>query len=125
MIQVGTHIPIVDKSGAKLGLCISVLKNLTIANVGDIVIVVIKKAVKKKTKKKLAQKSKIYQALIVKKKIIKKKESGLAVNFKKKGAIILKKGEKEAFSIRLNGPVSILLRKKGFLKILSMASFII
>lgn len=125
MIQVGTNISVVDKSGARIGLCICVLKNLKIANVGDIIIVVIKKALKKKTKKKLAQKSKIYQALVVKKKIIKKKLSGLAINFKKKGVIILKRNEKEAFSIRLNGPVSIELRKKGFLKILSMASFII
>ncbi len=125
MIQVGTNISVVDKSGARLALCISVLKNLTIANVGDTIIVVIKKALKKNTKRKLAQKSKIYQALVVKKKVIKKKLSGLAINFKKKGVIILKRNEKEAYSIRLNGPVSIELRKKGFLKILTMASFII
>jgi large subunit ribosomal protein L14 len=125
MIQVGTYINIVDKSGAKTVLCICVLKNLKIADVGDKIIVVVKEAYKVQTRKKLAQKSKIYQALVVKKKIIKFGNSGLKVNFADKGAIILKRNENEAFSIRVNGGVSILLREKGFSKILSMANFII
>lgn len=125
MIQVGTNVPVIDKSGAKQALCVCVLKGLELANVGDRIVVVVKKAVKKNTKKKLAQKSKLYQALVVKRKVIQKKESGLGVNFKKKGVIILKKNENEAFSIRLHGPVSIVLRKKGFTKILSMSSFVI
>ncbi len=66
MVQVGTNVPVVDKSGAKRALCICVLKGLKIANVGDRIVVVVKVAVKKNTKKKLAQKSKLYQALVVK-----------------------------------------------------------
>lgn len=116
----------IDKSGAKKGLIISLLKKKKIANVGDIVIIVIKKALKKKfTLKKLAQKGKIYRSLIVKKKINKNKISNLNIKFKKKGVILLKREENEPQSIRLFGPVSIEIRQKGFAKILSMANFII
>lgn len=125
MIFVGTLINVIDKSSAKKALIICILKNLKIADIGDKIIVVIKKAIKKKTKKKLAQKGKIYQAIIVKKKIIKQKISGLKINFLNKAIILLKKDENEPFSTRLNGSVSINSRKKGFLKVLSMASYII
>lgn len=125
MIQVGTRIPVVDKSGAKVALCICVLRSLVVGTVGDRLIVVVKKAVKKRTKRKLAQKSKIYHAVIVKHKIVPKKLSGLTVSFKQKGIIILKKGENEPFSIRINSPVSINLRTKGYLKPLSLAQIIV
>ena len=125
MIYVGTNVPVVDKSGAKKALCICILKGLKIASVGDIVIAVIKKAVKKKTTKKLATKGKIYPALVIRSKKVVSKLSGLKVHFQTKGIILLRRLEKEPFSIRIFGPVSIELREKGFVKILSMASFVI
>ena len=70
MIQSGTYVQVVDKSGARTALVVRVLRNLEIGCPGSTAIVVIKDALpKRKKKKKFAKKGDVFPALILTNKI--------------------------------------------------------
>ena len=52
MVYSGTHVKVVDKSGAKSALVIRILRNLEIGYAGRLAVVVIKDAMPKRKKKK-------------------------------------------------------------------------
>jgi len=123
MVIVGTYLNVADKSGAKIVQCIKLLRSLSLAGVGDKLVVVVKDAVpKKKKKKKFAKKSEIHTAVLTKHKRPLIRKTGYSVQFADNCVVLLKKGELTPFSNRLVGSVPRELRLKGYTKLVSMSS---
>ena len=118
MIQMYTKLKVTDNSGAKLAMYIRVLGkgNKKSAQVGDIIIVSIKKAspnsnIKKKT---------VAKAVIVRQTFPLKRSNGSTIRFDD-NAVVLIDDEKNPKGTRVLGPIARELRSKGFSKIISLA----
>lgn len=125
MIQRGTYVQVVDKSGARGALLVCLLRNLAIGQCGSVGIVVIKNALpKRKKKKKFAKKGDIFPALVLTNRIPIHRKTHYYVRFSVNTVILLKKNEEEPvpFSNRMVGPVPRELRYKGLTRIAAMAS---
>ena len=118
MIQVQTKLIINDNSGARVAQCIKVLGGSfkKTGSVGDIIVVAVKKAVSQRKVKK----SDVHLAVITqtKKPIVRK--SGQTISFDQNAAVIITKTNLPV-GTRVLGPVTHELRKKKFMKIISLA----
>lgn len=122
MICVKTRVTVLDNSGAKEAEIIRVLKKKKQhSSIGDIVIVAIKKASHEKKVKKHDVKSAV---LIQTKKKIIRNQYGMNLSFDLNSVVLLGKGT-DPLGTRIKGPVTQELRKKNFLKIISLAPSII
>lgn len=122
MITIKTRVQVLDNSGAKEAEIIRVLKNKKQkVSIGDVVIVAIKKASNDKKVKKHDVKSGI--VIQTKKKII-RKNYGITIAFDTNAIVILGKGT-DPLGTRIKGPVTQELRKKNYVKILSIAPSVI
>lgn len=122
MICVKTKVNVLDNTGAKEAEIIRVLKKKKQhCNIGDVVIVAIKKASNEKKVKKHDVKSAV--VIQTKKKII-RKNYGISLSFDLNSVVLLGKGT-DPLGTRIKGPVTQELRKKNFLKIISLAPSII
>jgi len=122
MVSFLTRIKVLDNSGARSIQCIRVLggfKNNP-AKVGDIVVVSVKKA----TSKGKVKKGEVKKALIVRLNNNIKRKDGHYVSFDSSAAIILNE-QMLPIASRIMGPISSELRKKRFMKVLSLAKRII
>jgi large subunit ribosomal protein L14 len=121
MIQPQTYLTVADNSGAKQLMCIRVLgNNRKYANVGDIIIGVVKDATPNMTVKR----SNVVRAVIVRTRKTLKRNDGMGLRFDDNAAVIINL-ENNPRGTRVFGPVAREIRDKNFTKIISLATEVI
>jgi large subunit ribosomal protein L14 len=121
MIQPQTYLTVADNTGAKNLMCIRVLgNNRKYANVGDIIIGVVKDAIPNMAVKR----SSVVRAVIVRTRKTIKRNDGMAVRFDDNAAVIIN-AENNPRGTRVFGPVAKEIREKNFTKIISLANEVI
>ncbi len=118
MIQQESRLGIADNSGAKEVLVIKVLGGTRrrYANIGDIVVITVKKA----TPAGMVKKGEVLRAVIVRTKTGLRRADGSYIKFDENAAVILKE-DGTPRGTRIFGPVARELREKNFMKIVSLA----
>lgn len=119
MIQEGTKLKIVDNSGARIVKCIKVLggSRKRYARLGDIIVVVVKKAEPRKPVKK----HDVVRAVVIRQKRPFRRNDGSYVSFEDNAAVVLEGKTKKPKGGRIFGPVARELREKGFEQIIAIA----
>jgi large subunit ribosomal protein L14 len=119
MIQVGTKLKVADNTGAKLAECIKVLgtNRKRYAYIGDIIVVAIKEAIPHAPIKK----GDVAKAIIVRTKKEVRRKDGIYLRFDENACVIVDADKGEPKGTRIFGPVAREVRKKGFVKIASLA----
>jgi len=122
MIQPQTYLTVADNTGAKQIMCIRVLgNNRQYANVGDVIIGVVKNALPNMAIKR----SSVVRAVVVRTKKTIKRADGMAIRFDDNAAVIINI-ENNPRGTRVFGPVAREIReKKNFTKIISLANEVI
>ena len=118
MIQQQTLMKVADNTGAKELMCIRVLGGTgrRYANIGDIVVCSVKKAIPGG----MVKKGDVVKAVIVRSAHGMKRADGSYIKFDENAAVIIKE-DNTPKGTRIFGPVARELREKDFLKILSLA----
>lgn len=118
MLQEISRLVVADNTGAKEVGIVKVLggTHRRFANVGDVVVVSVKKA----TPGGIVSKGQVCKAVIVRTKKGVKRESGNTVKFDQNACVIIKE-DKSPRGSRIFGPVCRELRDKGYSKIISLA----
>ena len=117
MIQLLSRLEVADNTGAKKILCIRVLGgNKKYANIGDIIIGVVKESLPRMAVKR----SDIVRAVVVRTKKSNRRKNGMLNRFDENAAVILN-SENNPRGTRIFGPVARELREKNFMKIVSLA----
>ena len=118
MIQQQSLMKVADNTGAKELMCIRVLGGTgrRYANIGDIVVCSVKKAIPGG----MVKKGDVVKAVIVRSKKGLKRADGSYIKFDENAAVIIKE-DNTPKGTRIFGPVARELREKDFLKILSLA----
>jgi len=112
MIQVGTIVKIVDRTGVVLGMCIKVVGpyKKRIALIGDVIILSVRRINPKKFKKmkwfrrKKYLKGTLHRALVIRSKVNYCRVPGVHVKFTENSVVIVNK-KKVPLSNRIYGPV--------------------
>lgn len=118
MIQTQTYLNVADNTGAQKVMCIKILgSNRQYANIGDIIVAVVKEAVPNMAVKK----SDIVKAVIVRTLKGIRREGGMTIRFDE-NAVVIVNAEGLPKGTRVFGPVARELKDKNFLKIISLAS---
>jgi len=121
MIQPQTYLTVADNTGAKKLMCIRVLgNNRKYANIGDIIIGVVKDALPNMAIKR----SNIVRAVIVRTKKTIRRADGMGLRFDDNAAVIINT-ENNPRGTRVFGPVAREIREKNFTKIISLATEVI
>lgn len=121
MIQPQTYLTIADNTGAKKLMCIRVLGgNKKYAEVGDVIIGVVKDALPNMTVKR----SNVVRAVVVRTRNTIKRKDGMALRFDDNAAVIINT-ENNPRGTRVFGPVAREIRDKKFTKIISLATEVI
>jgi len=121
MIQPQTYLTVADNTGAKNLMCIRVLgNNRKYANVGDIIIGVVKDAIPNMAVKR----SSVVRAVVVRTRKTIKRSDGMAVRFDDNAAVIIN-AENNPRGTRVFGPVAKEIREKNFTKIISLANEVV
>ncbi|HIF25405.1 MAG TPA: 50S ribosomal protein L14 [Micavibrio sp.] len=118
MIQVETKMEVADNSGARQVQCIKVLggSHRRYARIGDVVVVSVKEAIPRGRVKK----GDVMQAVVVRTAKPLMRDDGTAIRFDRNACVLLNK-QKEPIGTRIFGPVTRELRRKNFMKIISLA----
>ena len=117
MIQPQTILNIADNTGAKKILCIRVLGgNKKYANIGDIIIGVVKESLPRMAVKR----SDIVRAVVVRTKKSIRRKNGMLIRFDDNAAVILN-SENNPGGTRIFGPIAREIREKSFTKVVSLA----
>lgn len=118
MIQVETMCSVADNSGAKRAQCIKVLGGTRrrYARIGDIIVVAIKEAVPNSPVKK----GEVRRAVVVRTVKETGREDGTYIRFDD-NAIVIINDAREPLGTRIFGPVARELRRKRFMRIVSLA----
>ncbi|MGX7589791.1 uL14 family ribosomal protein [Candidatus Vidania fulgoroideorum] len=102
MIMQGTNLKVIDNTGAKKAICIRVLGSGKItANIGDIIIVSIRKC----SKKSKVSAGSIYRSLVVRTKYPFTSRCSFCISFSD-NAVILLSDKGEMLGTRINGLIS-------------------
>jgi len=128
MIQQQTYVDICDNSGAKIAMCIKVLKGSSArgkfyrksAYIGDIIIGVVKKALPNADVKD----GEVIRAVIVRTKQPTLRADGSYIRFDKNAAVVIDK-EGNPKGTRIFGAVARELREKNYMKIVSLAAEVV
>lgn len=122
MIQAHTNLAVIDNSGAKTVQCIKVLggSKRKVASIGDIIIVAVKDSIPRGK----VRKGEVLKALIVRTSKEISRKDGINIRFDK-NAVVLLNSQEVPIGTRIFGPVSHELRKKQFMKVISLASTVI
>jgi large subunit ribosomal protein L14 len=121
MIQPQTYLTVADNTGAKKVMCIRVLgNNRKYANIGDVIIGVVKEAIPNMAVKRSA----IVRAVIVRTKNTIKRSDGMAIRFDDNAAVIINT-ENNPRGTRIFGPVAREIRERNFTKIISLANEVV
>jgi large subunit ribosomal protein L14 len=117
MIQQQTVLDVADNSGAKRVMCIKVLGGTRkrYASLGDVIVVAIKTAIPDGQ----AKKGTVAKAVVVRtaKEV---RPDGSYIKFDRNAAVLINNAN-EPIGTRIFGPVARELRKKNFMKIISLA----
>ncbi len=118
MIQQQSYLKVADNTGAKEIMCIRVLggSGRRYANIGDVVVASVKKAVPGGVVKK----GEVVKAVVVRTASGLRREDGTYIRFDENAAVIIKE-DKNPRGTRIFGPVARELREKDYTKILSLA----
>jgi large subunit ribosomal protein L14 len=118
MIQQESRMVVADNSGAKEVLVIKVLGGTRrrYANIGDIVVVTVKKA----SPAGIVKKGEVCKAVIVRTVSGLRRTDGSYIKFDENAAVIIK-DDLNPRGTRIFGPVARELREKNFMKIVSLA----
>ena len=117
MIQPQTYLTVADNTGAKKLMCIRVLgNNRKYANVGDIIIGVVKESLPRMSVKR----SDIVRAVVVRTKKSIRRQNGMLIRFDDNAAVIIN-SENNPRGTRIFGPIAREIRDKSFTKIVSLA----
>ncbi len=118
MIQVETMCSVADNSGAKRAQCIKVLggSRRRYARIGDIIVVAIKEAVPNSPVKK----GEVRRAVVVRTVKETGREDGTYIRFDD-NAVVMINDAREPLGTRIFGPVARELRRKRFMRIVSLA----
>ena len=118
MIQPYTRLRAADNSGARIIMCIRVLKgsNSMDARVGDMIVGVVKSATPGQTVKK----SDIVKCVVVRTKQPIRRADGSVLRFDENACVVIK-NTLDPTGTRVFGPVARELRDKSFMKIVSLA----
>lgn len=115
MIQPQTYLEVADNSGAGKLMCIRVL-NRQYANIGDVIIAVVKEALPNMPVKR----SDVVRAVVVRTAHTVQRENGMSIRFDENAAVIINK-EGNPRGTRVFGPIARELRERDFMKIVSLA----
>jgi len=109
----------VDNSGAKMVKCIKVLggSRKRYAQLGDMIVVVVKKA----EPRKLVKKHDVTRAVVIRQKKPFRRNDGSYVSFEDNAVVVLEGKTKKPKAGRIFGPVARELREKGFEQIVAIA----
>ena len=118
MIQNQTRLKVADNTGARVIMCIRILRSSyrRYASVGDVIIGVVKDATPHMTVKD----SEIVTAVVVRTSKSIRRDDGSYVRFDDNAAVIIEK-DGNPKGTRVFGPVARELRDKNFMKIISLA----
>lgn len=119
MIQQESRLSVADNTGAKELLCIKVLGSTgrRYANIGDIIVAVVKDAAPNMPVKK----SDVVKAVIVRSKTGTRRPDGSYIKFDENAAVIINPKDNAPKGTRVFGPVARELRDLNFMKIISLA----
>ena len=121
MIQPQSYLTVADNTGAKKLMCIRVLgNNRKYANIGDVIIGVVKDAIPNMAVKRSA----VVRAVIVRTKNTIKRTDGMALRFDDNAAVIINT-ENNPRGTRVFGPVAREIRERNFTKIISLANEVV
>ena len=128
MIQQQTYVDIADNTGAKVGMCIKVLRGSSskgkfkrkVATVGDVIICAVKFAAPGGEIKQ----GEIIRCVVVRTRQPVLRKDGSYVRFDKNAAVVIDK-ENNPRGTRIFGAVARELREKNFMKIVSLASEVV
>tara|TARA_B100000686_G_scaffold63618_1_gene68319 strand:+ start:4825 stop:5193 length:369 start_codon:yes stop_codon:yes gene_type:complete len=118
MIQVQTICGVADNSGAKRAQCIKVLggSKRKYASIGDVIVVAIKEAVPNSNVKK----GEVRRAVVVRTAKEIGRDDGTCIKFDDNAVVIINE-VREPVGTRIFGPVARELRRKRFMRIVSLA----
>ena len=122
MIQQESRLKVADNSGAKEVSVIRVLggSKRKFGNIGDTVVVTVKKATPNGTVKK----GKVVKAVVVRSKFGLRRADGSYIKFDDNACVIIK-DDKSPVGTRVLGPVARELREHDYMKIVSLAKEVI
>ncbi len=122
MVMQESRLKVADNTGAREVLVIRCLggSNRKTANIGDIVVCTVKKAIPNSNLKK----GKVVKAVIVRSVQGVRRNDGSYIKFDDNACVIIK-DDKTPVGTRVLGPVARELREKDFMKIVSLASEVI
>ena len=118
MIQQQTVLDVADNSGAKRVMCIKVLGGTRkrYASLGDIIVVAIKTAIPDGQ----AKKGTVAKEVVVRTAKEVRRPDGSYIKFDRNAAVLINNAN-EPIGTRIFGPVARELRRKNFMKIISLA----
>ena len=122
MVMQESRLKVADNTGARELLVIRCLggSNRKTANIGDVVVCTVKKAIPNSNLKK----GKVVKAVIVRSVQGVRRKDGSYIKFDDNACVIIK-DDKTPVGTRVLGPVARELREKDFMKIVSLASEVI
>ncbi len=122
MIQIYSYLDVADNSGAKSVRCFHVLGGTgrRYGGLGDIIVVSVRESIPKAAVKK----GDVVKAVIVRTKKGSRREDGSYIKFDR-NACVLVNPQGDPIGTRIFGPVARELRKKKFMKIISLAPEVI
>jgi large subunit ribosomal protein L14 len=122
MIQQESILKVADNSGAKTVKCIKVLGGFKkrYANLGDIIVVSVQQLRNKSKKTSKVLKGGVFRALVLRTKNQYKKKDGLCYLLQENSVALINK-QGNPIGTRILGPVPKLLKKKKFLKFVSIS----
>lgn len=122
MIQQQSRLTVADNTGARELMCIRVIGggNRTFANIGDVIVAVVKDAIPNMPVKK----SDVVKAVIVRTRKGMRRPDGSFIRFDENAAVLINK-DNNPRGTRVFGPIARELRDKNFMKIISLAPEVI
>ena len=122
MIQQETILKVVDNSGAKIAKCIKVLGGFKkrYANLGDTIVISVQQLRNKSKSTSKVLKGGVFRALVIRTKKRYKKRDG-SVFLLNENAVVLINKQGNPIGTRILGPVSKILKKKKFMKFVSLS----
>lgn len=123
MIQQFSRLKVADNSGARIVMCIRVLKGSQprYAGVGDVIVASVKSA----TPNMPIKKGDVLRAVIVRTKKPIRRQDGSTLRFDENACVVINEANMEPSGTRIFGPVARELRDGKFMKIVSLAPEVI